>query len=60
MTLPLRLPFNDRYLTFEKLFDKEKSFSIHPRNLHVLATDMYEVYSNVVVFFYNNDLHFTH
>ena len=29
------------------IVDKDKSFSIHPQNLQVLATDMYKVYSNI-------------
>ena len=36
-----------KHSTFEKLLDKDKSFSIHPQNLQVLGTDMYKVNSNV-------------
>ena len=43
----IRLAYNDRRSTFEKLLDKDKSFSVHPQNLQVLASDMYKVHSNV-------------
>ena len=38
----------DRQSTFDEPLDKDKSFSIHHRNLEVLATEMYKVYSNIV------------
>ena len=39
----LRITYNDKKSTFQKLYDKYKSVSIHNRNLQVLATEMLEV-----------------
>ena len=39
----LRLIYKDKYYTFEQLLDKDKSFSIHQRNLQKLAIEMYKV-----------------
>ena len=40
------------------IVDKDKSFSIHPQNLQVLATDMYKVYSNIPPWYYEIRLKF--
>ena len=40
------------------IVDKDKSFSIHPQNLQVLATDMYKVYSNILPWLYEISLKF--
>ena len=39
----LRLIYNDKKSSFENLIDKDKSVSIHHRNLKRLAIEMYEV-----------------
>ena len=49
-----RLVYNDRQLTIEELLDKDKSLSIHHRNLQVLATEMFKLYSNVAPDIMNN------
>ena len=36
----LLLVYNDRQSTYEELLDKSKSFSIHHRNLPVVAMEM--------------------
>ena len=42
----LRLAYNNRQSTFDGLVDTDKSFSIHNRNLQVLATGISEVHPN--------------
>ena len=42
-----RLIYNHRQLTYEELFDKDNSFSIHHRNLQVFATETYKVHSYI-------------
>ena len=39
----LRVIYNYEKPTFQKLLEKDKSVSIHNRNLHILATEMYKV-----------------
>ena len=39
----LRIAYNDRLSTFESLLDKDKSVTIHDRNLQLLATEMYKL-----------------
>ena len=43
----LRITYNDTTSTFEELLNKDKSVSIHHRNLQVLVTDLYKVKSNM-------------
>jgi exonuclease III len=43
----LRLIYKDKSLTFEQLLEKDKSFTIHERNLQKLATEMYKVKHNL-------------
>ena len=43
----LQLVYKDKSLTFEQLLKKDKSFSIHERNLQKLATEMYKVKNNL-------------
>ena len=43
----LRLVYKNNNLTFEELLKKDKSFSIHHRNLQKLATEMYKVKNNL-------------
>ena len=41
----LRVVYNDSSSTFERLLTKDNSVSIHDRNLQVLATEMFKVYT---------------
>ena len=43
----LRAVHRNENLTFEELLEKEKSFTIHERNLQRLATEMYKVKHNL-------------
>ena len=43
----LRITYNDRTSTFEELLNKNKSVSIHHRNLRVLVTEPYKVKNNM-------------
>ena len=38
----LRMVYNDQTSTFENLLEKEKYVTIHHRNIHVSATEMYK------------------
>ena len=40
----LRLVYNDYSITFENLLEKDGSLSIHHRNIHRLAIEMFKVY----------------
>ena len=40
----LRLVYNDYSITFENLLEKDGSLSIHHRNIHRLAMEMFKVY----------------
>ena len=46
----LRLVYKDSHLTFEELLHKDKSFTIHHRNLQKLATEMYKIHNNLSPF----------
>ena len=43
----LWLVYKDDKSTFEELLMKDKSFTIHDRNLQVLATEIYKVINNI-------------
>ena len=43
----LRLVYKDYDSTFQQLLDKDKSFSIHHRNLQILATEMFKINHNM-------------
>ena len=43
----LRLVYKNKNLTFEELLKKDKSLSIHHRNLQKLATELYKVKNNL-------------
>ena len=42
----LRIVYKNSNLTFEELLQKDKSFTIHHRNLQKLATEMYKIKNN--------------
>ena len=42
----LRLIYNDKCSSFEELLVKDKSVSIHHKNIHALAIEMFKVYTN--------------
>ena len=39
----LRLVYKEKNLTFDELLEKDKSFSVHEKNLQTLAIEMYKV-----------------
>ena len=43
----LRIVYRDKTLSFKELLDKGGAVTIHTRNLQVLATEMFKVYSNL-------------
>jgi hypothetical protein len=43
----LRVVYKDKALTFKQLLTKDKSFSVHERNLQKLVTAMYKVKNNL-------------
>ena len=43
----LRIVYNDLVSTFDELLTKEKSFTIHHRNIQTLAIEIYKVINNV-------------
>ena len=43
----LRVVYKNHHLTFQQLLEKDKSFTIHERNLQKLATEMYKVKHNL-------------
>ena len=43
----LRLLYGDKSSSFEKLLEKDKSVTIHSRNLQILAKEMFKVYRNI-------------
>ena len=40
----LRIIYNDKHTSFEELLEKDKSVSIHQKNLQVLATEIFKIY----------------
>ena len=43
----LRFVYDDYTSTFESLLEKDKSVSIHHRNIHRVAIEMYKVINNL-------------
>ena len=43
----LRLLYGDKWSSFEKLLEQDKSVTIHTKNLQILATEMSKVYRNI-------------
>ena len=43
----LKLAYKEPHLTFEELLVKDKSFTIHHRNLQKLAIEMYKFHKNL-------------
>ena len=43
----LRLVYNDSYSSFNNLLDKDKSVSIHMRNIQDVAIELFKVYTGV-------------
>ena len=39
----LGIVYNDHFSSFEELFSKDKSVTVHQRNLQILATEMYKI-----------------
>ena len=39
----LRILYNDHFSSFEELLSKDKSVTVHQRNLQTLATEMYKI-----------------
>ena len=39
----LRIVYNDHFSLFEELLSKDKSVTVHQRNLQILATEMYKI-----------------
>ena len=39
----LRIVYNDHFSSFEELLSKEKSVTVHQRNLQILAGEMYKI-----------------
>ena len=45
----LRIVYNDYERTYEELFSRDNSFSIHDQNIHCLATEIYKVANDLSV-----------
>ena len=43
----LRIVFRDNNLSFEELLLKDHSFSIHHRNIHLVAIEMFKIKNNI-------------
>ena len=39
----LRIVYNDHFSSFKELISKDKSVTVHQRNLQILATEMYKI-----------------
>ena len=45
----LRVVYNDRNATFEQLLEKDNAVKIHDRNLQILATEMFFVFTKMII-----------
>ena len=43
----LRLAYNEYDLSINKMFEKDRSYTVHHYNIHALATEMFVVYKNL-------------
>ena len=43
----MRLVYNEEVLSFQEMFDKDRSVTIHHRNLQKLAIEMYKIKNQV-------------
>ena len=43
----LRIVYNDHFSSFEELLFKDKSVTVHQRNLQILATEMYKILNEI-------------
>ena len=42
-----RIVYKDHFLSFEELLSKDKSVTVHQRNLQILATEMYKILNSL-------------
>ena len=49
-----RLVYSDKTSTFQELLDKNKSVSVHYKNIQVLATEIYEAVNDLLATFMNS------
>ena len=54
----LRIAYNDHQSTFEELFERDNSFTIHERNLQKLAIEMFKVNNGLSVQLVSENFHF--
>ena len=43
----LKIVYNDHHSSFEELLEKDKSISVHQKNLQILVTEIYKVKKNI-------------
>ena len=55
--LSLRLWYEHKSSSFEKLLEQEKSVTIHTRNLQIVATEMFKVYWNIFPLIFGEIFH---
>ena len=53
----LRLLYGDKWSSFEKLLEQDKSVTIHTRNLQMLATGIIKVYRNTFPPIFSENFH---